>query len=166
MLRRCHFMLLPLFTFSFVLWVSVSPLVLELSVTGLCFFWQIEMNCVNEEPWVALGTPLRGVSVTLSPGAGNNRRNQLLRESVWHSGGAVYKQAGRSAQAGRWPTSPLLKVYRSSALQRCTDTFQPPQSLRLYSLNQVFSAHLLFHRDILCTKTQINCHENKWISVF
>lgn len=59
------------------------------------FSWQIEMNCVKEVLWVALGTPLRGVHVrlvTLSPGAGNNRWNQLLWESVWLSGGAVYRR--------------------------------------------------------------------------
>ncbi len=36
------------------------------------FFWQIEMKCVNGVHWVAVGTPLRGVTVwpvTLSPGA-------------------------------------------------------------------------------------------------
>lgn len=53
------------------------------------------MNCVKEVLWVALGTPLRGVAVrivTLSPGVGNNRWNQLLWESVWLSGGAVYRR--------------------------------------------------------------------------
>lgn len=56
------------------------------------FLRQIEMNCVKEVHWVALGTPLRGVAVTLSPGAGNNRWNQLLWEPLWLSGGAVYRR--------------------------------------------------------------------------
>lgn len=61
--------------------VSVSPFLSHFSITGLCFPVSL-MNCVKEVHWVAVGTPLRGVSMTLSPGAGNNRRNQLLWESA------------------------------------------------------------------------------------
>lgn len=82
------------------------------------FSWQIEMNCVKEVRWVALGTPLRGVAVrlvTLSPGVRNNRWNQLLWESVWLGGGAVWLLG-----SGRTPAYvSSLTVYHSAAMQSC-----------------------------------------------
>lgn len=71
------------------------PLCIQRRLQGP-FLPQIDINCVKEVHRVALGTPLRGVTrwlVTLSPGAKNNRRNQLLWESEWHSGEPVYRQA-------------------------------------------------------------------------
>lgn len=119
--------------------VSVSPFLSHFSITGLCFPVSL-MNCVKEVHWVAVGTPLRGVSMTLSPGAGNNRRNQLLWESAWHSGGAVYKLASRLGQTPANITSPEGLSQRSPAALR-TCGFPRPLSQALKVSTAARSPH-------------------------
>lgn len=55
---------------------------------------------------------MRGVALTCSPAAGNNRWNQLLQESWCFGGRAVYGRPRRAAQAGHG--SELLKVCRAA----------------------------------------------------
>lgn len=58
------------------------------------------------------GDILRGVAVqpvTLSPAAGNNRWNQLQWESVWLSGGAVYRQPASGPRPDTGLRQPLRR---------------------------------------------------------
>lgn len=72
-------------------------------------------------PWVSLGAPLRGVAMTCCPAAANNRWNQLLRESWWFSGRAVYGRPRRAARAGHGPASVAARCtaahWRTAALR-------------------------------------------------
>lgn len=83
-------------------------------VPGVHFRDRLRWIVWKKVHWVALGTPLRGVAVrlvTLSPGAGNNRWNQLLWESVWLSGGAVYRRLA----TWRRPDTGLRQLSHSSS---------------------------------------------------